>query len=352
MMGQKGREFFMKLISFAIPSYNSEAYLHHAVNTILSGGDEVEIIIVNDGSKDRTAEIADEYARKYPSIVKAIHKENGGHGSGVNRGVEEATGLYFKVVDSDDWVDEKALKTLLTTIRGHVQKQMEPDVYFANFVYDHAEDNTTFVRHFRRQFPTGSFFGWNDVKPFYGSQLLLMHAVMFKTEVIRASGTVLPEHTFYVDNLFAYRPLPYCKKMFYCDVDFYHYFIGRADQSVTITNLTKRYNQQILVMKLMYSAYSFEQIHAMDAGLKKYMLHCLSAIMMNTMMFCCSGGDDSERRKNYEDFWRYLAETDPKLCEYLKTKGLPVVVHWMPWKMRGITMLWGYNALCKINKLG
>ena len=77
----------MKLISFAVPSYNSEAYLHKCIDSLLVGGEEVEIIIVNDGSKDGTAAIADEYAAKYPTIVRAIHKENGGHGSGVNYGL-------------------------------------------------------------------------------------------------------------------------------------------------------------------------------------------------------------------------------------------------------------------------
>lgn len=100
----------MKLISFAIPSYNSENYLSHCVDTLLTGKDEVEIIIINDGSKDNTLKIAKEYEKKYPNIVKAIDKKNGGHGSGVNKGLELATGLYYKVVDSDDWVNEESLK--------------------------------------------------------------------------------------------------------------------------------------------------------------------------------------------------------------------------------------------------
>ena len=128
----------MKLISFAIPSYNSEAYLHHAVNTILTGGEDVEIIIVNDGSKDGTAAIADAYVEKYPTIVKVVHKPNGGHGSGVNRGLQEATGMYYKVVDSDDWVDEKALQELIMTVKRHVNRGIEADLYIHNFVYEHV----------------------------------------------------------------------------------------------------------------------------------------------------------------------------------------------------------------------
>ena len=99
----------MKYISFAIPCYNSQDYMAHAIESILPGGEYVEIIIVNDGSKDRTSEIAHDYMEKYPTIVKVVDKENGGHGDAVNSGLTYATGKYFKVVDSDDWVDEDAL---------------------------------------------------------------------------------------------------------------------------------------------------------------------------------------------------------------------------------------------------
>ena len=101
----------MKLLSVAIPCYNSESYMEHCINTLLTGGEEVEIIIVDDGSaKDRTAEIADEYAGRYPTICRAIHQENGGHGEAVNTGLRNATGIFFKVVDSDDWVNEEAFQ--------------------------------------------------------------------------------------------------------------------------------------------------------------------------------------------------------------------------------------------------
>ena len=103
----------MKLLSVAIPSYNSENYLRNCIESLLPGGEDVEIIVVNDGSKDGTAAIADEYANKYPTIVKAVHQENGGHGEAVNAGLRNATGLYYKVVDSDDWVHPRYLQYLL-----------------------------------------------------------------------------------------------------------------------------------------------------------------------------------------------------------------------------------------------
>ena len=115
----------MKLLSIAIPCYNSQDYMGKCIESLLAGGEEVEILVVNDGSSDRTAQIADEYAAKYPTIVKAIHQENGGHGSAVNAGIRNATGLYFKVVDSDDWVNKEAyieiLKTLYELSRGQLR---------------------------------------------------------------------------------------------------------------------------------------------------------------------------------------------------------------------------------------
>ena len=101
----------MKLISFAIPCFNSYEYMGKCIESILPGGEDVEIIIVNDGSTDDTLKIAEAYAKKFPTIVRVIDKENGGHGSAVNAGLEAATGLYYKVVDSDDWLDADAYKS-------------------------------------------------------------------------------------------------------------------------------------------------------------------------------------------------------------------------------------------------
>lgn len=342
----------MKLISFAIPSYNSQDYLRHCVDTILTGGEDVEILIINDGSTDNTAAIADEYAAKYPSIVRAIHKENGGHGSAVNRGRDEATGLYYKVVDSDDWVNADALKTLLDTIRTHMAENKLPDLYITNFTYDHVYDHTQFVRKWHRQFPANTFCTWDDVGLFVGSQVLLMHSLMYKTQRLRESDTQLPEHTFYVDNYFAYKPLPLMRTIFYLDVDLYNYFIGRDDQSVNIKNFTKRYDQQLRVMRCMADAYTYEEIGQMQPPLRRYMLHCLSAIMLNTMMFCCSGGDEPERIAAHEELWQHIQEQDPELYHFLVHRGMPATMKWMPWKMRGKTMLAGYQMLCKLVKLG
>ena len=125
----------MKLLSVAIPCYNSENYMRHAVETLVVGGQDMEIIIVDDGSTDHTYEIGLELQETYPDIIKVVHQENGGHGSAVNTGLKEATGLYFKVVDSDDWVKEEALFEVLATLRNLVEMGSNLDMFICNYVY-------------------------------------------------------------------------------------------------------------------------------------------------------------------------------------------------------------------------
>ena len=222
-----------KLITFAVPCYNSAAYMRHCIETLLSAGEQAEIILVDDGSvKDDTPAICDEYAAKYPTIVKAIHQENGGHGEGVNQGIRNATGLYYKVVDSDDWLDTDALQKVLARLHTLVTRGTAPDLMICNYVYEHTEDGTSHTVRYTNIFPQERLFTWMHVGHFRPDQNLLMHSVMYRTEVLRKCGMVLPKHTFYVDNIFVYQPLPFVKTMYYMDLDLYRYFIGREDQSV------------------------------------------------------------------------------------------------------------------------
>lgn len=341
----------MKIISFAVPCYNSQDYVHKCIDSLLTGGEDVEIIIVNDGSTDRTLEIARDYAAKYPSVVKVIDKPNGGHGSGVNAGLKAASGLYYKVVDSDDWLDEGALRVLLSTLKTHIAEENAADLYVTNFIYDKTYNRTQFVRNYRKNLPVGKFFTWDNVKRFKTSSVLLMHSLLYRTEKLRESNTVLPEHTFYVDNIYAYKPLPYMRKLFYLDVDLYHYFIGREDQSVSLNNITKRYCQQIAVMKEMVNAYSYEQIKAFPKGLRRYMLHNLSVVMSLTLMFTTAGKDERKvRRERLDEIWGYLKEKDEKLYRYLCYRSYPALVDWMPFRMQGKVTLACYRFFRRVLK--
>lgn len=342
----------MKYITFAIPSYNSEKYLHKAVDSLLPLQDDCEIIIVNDGSKDNTLKIALEYQAKYPNIVKVIDKPNGGHGSGVNAGIKNATGLYYKVVDSDDWLDEKNIFVLLETIKNHYAAKTLPDLYIMDFIYEHVEDNTTFVRTYKKHFPHYEITDWNGIrKKFRYSQFLMMHSVIHKTEILKEAKVELPEHTFYVDNLYIYQTLPLAKTIYYLPLVLYHYFIGRADQSVQIKNVIARYEQQIRVMRLMLEAYSYEDIEKMPKKLKQYMKHFVTIIMLITQMF--TTGELSQARKDaLKSLWTDLAKNDKKLYNYLKYLSYNSLLNIFTFRMKGKILKFGYYYLAKKEKLG
>ncbi len=331
----------MKLISFAVPCYNSAGYMRRCIDSLLKGGEDVEIIVVNDGSKDETPLIAAEYAADHPN-VRVVNKENGGHGSGVNKGLELAQGLYYKVVDSDDWLDGDALEKLLALLREHRDAGKLADLYITNFVYEKVCDNARYVRSYAHNFPQGRFFGWEEVKRFHKSNVLLMHSLLYRTDKLRQSNTILPEHTFYVDNIFAYKPLPFMKKLYYLNVDLYRYYIGREDQSVSAKNIVRRYDQQIRVMKEMIGAYTYEQLEGLESGLCGYMKHYLSVVMMLTMMFTTGGKEDIPGRKAaLAELWDYVRERDGQMYAFLR-RSYPALVNWLPFRLRGRVMVAGY----------
>lgn len=304
----------MKLISFAIPCYNSQDYMEKCIESILVGGDDVEIIIVDDGSKDDTAKIADRYQEQYPNIVKAIHQENGGHGEAVNTGLKNATGLFFKVVDSDDWVDETAYKAILGKLKELSGGSETIDMFLANYVYE--KEGAKHKKVMRQLgFPKDKIFTWNDIHHFYKGHYILMHSVIYRTQLLRECGLELPKHTFYVDNIYVYKPLPYVKKMYYMDVDFYRYYIGRDDQSVNESVMIGRIDQQIKVNKIMIEDVDIWKIT--NKKCRKYMLNYLEIItVISTIMLIKSGTEENLEKKRR--LWKYIKDTDIRLFHKLR----------------------------------
>ncbi|MGN0386092.1 MAG: glycosyltransferase family 2 protein [Lachnospiraceae bacterium] len=309
----------MKLLSIAIPCYNSADYMEKCVQSLLVGGEDVEIIIVNDGSnKDNTAEIADRLATEHPSIIKAVHKENGGHGSAVNTGIENATGLYFKVVDSDDWVQEEAYMKILDTLRNIAGGGQALDMLVSNFVYEKEGEKRKKVMHYRHILPEDKFFTWSECKHFPKAHYILMHSVIFRTQLLKDCGLHLPEHTFYVDNLYVFEPLPYVKNMFYLDVNFYRYYIGRADQSVNESVMISRLDQQIKVNKRMidYLVANKSQI-LKTKRCYQYMRNYLEIIMTVSSALCIKA-DTEEHLEMKKELWQYLKDADKKLYVWMR----------------------------------
>ncbi|MCI2047910.1 MAG: glycosyltransferase family 2 protein [Faecalibacterium sp.] len=315
-----------KLITFTVPCYNSAAYMRHCIETLLTAGERAEIILVDDGSvKDDTPAICDEYAAQYPTIVRAIHQENGGHGEGVNQGIRNAAGRYFKVVDSDDWLDTDALGTVLDQLEALDAQGAALDLMICNYVYEHVEDNTRHTVRYTNVFPQRRVFHWGQMRAFRPDQNLLMHSVIYRTEVLRSCGIELPKHTFYVDNIFVYQPLPYVKNIYYMDLDLYRYFIGRADQSVNESVMVKRVDQQLRVTRYMIDCQNLNALPPEQHKLHKYMLHYLAMMMAISSVFLTIDGSEEAMVKKYT-IWKYLYNhTDRSVyrhIRYLSVGGL------------------------------
>lgn len=271
----------MKLLTVTVPCYNSQDYMEKCIDSLLQGGEKVEIIIIDDGSKDRTGAIADAYAQQYPSIVKVVHQENGGHGEGINQGVAHATGKYFKVVDSDDVVSED-FPAFLQALE-QCDQQGGVDLFVTNYFYVHTDGVGDRSINYSNALPEGKIFGWKDTKAFKMHQLLTIHSCTFRTELMRRWQQPLPKHVFYEDNLMVCQTLQHVKKMYYMNADLYRYWIGRPDQSVQQSVSMKRYTHQILVAERCFTSMRLDEIQ--EPMLKKYMKHELFMMFGIAIMF-------------------------------------------------------------------
>ena len=298
----------MKLLSVAVPCYNSQDYMEHCVATLLSGGDRVEILIVDDGSTDATAEIADRLAAEYPGRIRALHQPNAGHGGAVMKGLEHAEGVYFKVVDSDDWVDEAALAVVLDRLEALAKLEEPVDLVVSNYIYDKTDAGRRRVIRYAHALPVDRVFTWDDVGHFRKWENLLMHSMIYRTEVLRRSGLDLPRHTFYVDNLYCSVPLSEVRRLYYVNVDLYHYYIGREGQSVQEETMIRRIDQQILVNKLMMEQVDLQSIP--NRRQRKTILKYHDMITAVTSILLIVGGTEEHLEKKRE-LWAYIRENHP-----------------------------------------
>lgn len=332
----------MKILTVAIPCYNSQEYMEKSIRSALNGGDRVEIIIVDDGSTDDTLKIARKYQEKFPDIVKVIHQENGGHGEAVNTGIKNATGLYFKVLDSDDCLGEKALTKVLDLLEDMIAKDAGLDMLISNYMYDKQGVKHKKIMKYKRAMPVGKMFGWDELH-FGKTQYLLMHSVIYRTKVLRECGMVLPKHTFYVDNIYVFQPLPYVKNIYYLDVCLYKYFIGRDDQSVHESVMIKRLDQQYRVTRLMLDIYNKSDISHQNTD--DAMVHYFDMMMCVSSILSILEGS-KQRLEDKEKLWDELKISNPELYRKVRKSVLGITMN-LPGKVGRKCSVIGYSITQK-----
>lgn len=253
-----------KLLSVTVPAYNAADYLSYCLQSMLTVPETLrsclEILVIDDGSTDETGEIADRFAAAFPDSVRVIHKENGGHGSGINTGIREASGLYFKVIDADDWVDTSAFTALLS----YLEQQEESGASLSDAVitgfcwaFDCGGDPMQFRRKAEIKEP---FPGVVYRQPYCFDEVsdriyLKMHALSFKTELLREHAIRLDEHCYYVDTEYMLYPIPYLKTICFLSEYVYQYRLGRQGQSVSPEKMLKNRRHYETVMHSLLSFY-------------------------------------------------------------------------------------------------
>lgn len=222
-----------KVLTVTIPSFNVAKYLPDIMPSYLDASvlDDIEILIVNDGSKDETAALGLQFEQRYPGTVKLVNKENGGHGSTINKGIEVATGKYFKVIDGDDWVDTKGFIRLVNEL-----KNCEADLVMNPFVRVNMDTGER-VQSKVDGLVSGKIYQFDDTLPGFVDKYQL-HSNTYKLSVLKDMKKI-DEHCFYVDQEYIIYPIDRIETMVYFDFDVYQYRVGNADQSMSLKNMQK-----------------------------------------------------------------------------------------------------------------
>jgi len=305
-----------KIMSIAVPCYNSQDYMAKCIESLLVGGQDVEIIVVDDGSHDDTAKIADDYQSRYPGIVRAIHQPNKGHGGALNTAIAAATGTYFFVVDSDDWLDHDAFLKCLQAMHD-CEVAGGVDLIVADYVYQHQDAAKNRHIGYQLVFPHERICTWSETRHFAIHQYLTLHTNIFRTAVVRQSGIVLPEHMFYEDNLFCYYPLAWVRRIYYLNAALYHYVVDREGQSVAEEILVKRYRMQIKAAVDVFTAHRISDYRDKEPMLADYMYHELTMMMTIGSLFARLS-DDPESEGDFEKMWQQCEQFDPKVANDIR----------------------------------
>lgn len=312
----------MKLLTVTVPCYNSQDYMRGCIDSLLPGGERVEIIIIDDGSTDNTGIIADEYAAQYPGIVRVIHQENGGHGEGINQGLRHATGKYFKVVDSDDQLSGDFCAFL--DHLEHCEKAGGVDLMVTNYYYVHTDGVGDRSINYSNVLPQRRIFGWADTKPFLMPQMLTIHSCTFRTEVMRRSKAELPRKVFYEDNLMVCRSLPEVQRMYYMNSDLYRYTIGREGQSVQDDVSRRRYPHHLQIAETCFKSVNLDAIE--NKRHRQYLNHELFMLFGIATLFTRLNGTD-EADRDLQDMWKRCYAHNAKYAAHFRERSVLLFVN-------------------------
>jgi len=301
-----------KVLAIGIPSYNAEPYLDRCMGTLLHPDllDRIEVLIVNDGSKDRTQELADGYQERYPQTVRAINKENGGHGSAVNAALYATEAKYYKVVDVDDWVDTAALIKLVDLLEKTDVDVVTSAYNQVDMVTGKSEKIDNPGVEYDRIYTLDQL----DMKSVYMS----IHSTTYRTALLQQNEIRLQEKTFYVDVEYQLLPIPYVKTVLFFKESVYKYMVGNVNQSVNVENFVRRYDNHDRVVRRILE---FLKTAEFTAPQKDYVYNVFEKVLYTHYALSSIYDKDLERgRQRSITFDLFLKEMNPELYGFIGRK--------------------------------
>lgn len=296
-----------KVLTISIASYNVESCLSKAVDSIVNcrNLDNIEVLIVNDGSKDKTAEIGRDYENRYPESVRLIDKKNGGHGSTINSGIENASGKYYRSLDADDWVVTESLDRL-------VERLQQTDVDMVLCGYNECIGEKTILMEDFKRLKDDTIYQLSDIV--HSIKWMCYHSLVYKTKILQENKIAIDEKCFYVDNEYAIYPLPFINTVLYFSEPVYCYRIGVEEQSISPTSRMKHIRDSEIV-----SYHVLERINCLTDSVDTSLINYL---YWNTSRICgwhfCSllyFAPDNDKRRELESFDKEIFRTNKQIYD-------------------------------------
>ena len=309
-----------KLLTIIIPTYNMEKYLNQCLDSLLTekARDLLDILVVIDGSKDRSSEIAHGYADKYLETVRVIDKENGNYGSCINRGIIEGRGKYVKILDADDRYDITVLDDYLDALA-----KVDVDLFLSDTLQV-TEDGET-VKEIRLPMPAGEILSFDDYSKV---DELPMHSIAYRLENVRKLGYRQTEGISYTDTEWAFFPMQAVKTCCYFPKPLYRYLIGRAGQTMAPEVYKRGRSQELIITKRMVEFWDVLPVEG-RAYFDQYLLHRLRRIYMQNMVRNEDGDNEFliEMDKFIKDHSTRLYELLDE-CLYGRREKIPFIREW------------------------
>lgn len=333
-----------KVLTIVVPTYNAERFLRDNLESfcIEEVLEDIEVLVINDGSIDGSLDIAEEYVQKYPNSFRVISKENGGHGSGVNCGIINAGGYYFKVVDADDWVEKQAFIHLVQYL-----KCVDDDLVYSGFLwaFDRGEASiAAFQKKAELKIP---FDGVQYQKSYHFDEIaekayIKMHNITIKTELLRNQEIRLDEHCYYVDSEYISYPIPYVQTVSFLEDFVYMYRIGRTGQSISLDQMQKNEQNYDTVLDSLGQFYHKlgNEISCSQAK-KSYIAGIIARVLAGKYKIMLSASATKEKKKQLQSYDEKMKKDFPDIYEANINKAVWIL------RKSGYSAYWIIQCLVK-----